>query len=107
MGSRLPHRDPSVDYLRGNARLAVTEACSNTVEHGYRDQDGTVHVEAATTESDVCIRVVDEGSWKPPQPESTGIRGRGLALIRALMPNVAVYTGSGGTSVELRVPLPA
>ncbi|MFI6869188.1 ATP-binding protein [Nocardia sp. NPDC050406] len=86
--------------------LAVSEACTNAVEHGYRDRPGTVFVEAEATESDIHILVRDRGRWVPPHPEVNSLRGRGLALMRALVPKVTVHTGNSGTSVELWVPLP-
>lgn len=83
--------------------LAVTEVCSNAIEHGYRDHVGTVSVEAWHTDSAIRIVVIDHGCWQPPQPN--GIRGRGLLLVRALIPEIELETGSSGTSVELRVPV--
>ncbi|WP_280183524.1 ATP-binding protein [Nocardia cyriacigeorgica] len=83
--------------------LAVTEVCTNAIEHGYRDHVGTVSVEASHTGSSIRIVVIDHGCWQPPQP--SGLRGRGLSLVRALIPEVELETGSAGTSVELRMPV--
>ncbi|MCP9620071.1 ATP-binding protein [Nocardia otitidiscaviarum] len=85
--------------------LAVTEVCSNAIEHGYRDRPGTVHVEGWATRSAVHLVVTDHGRWRPPRPDPGEVRGRGLRLVRALVPEVRLETGSTGTSVELRLPL--
>ena len=41
----------------------------------------------------------DEGSWRPPRESD---RGRGMALMEALMGSVEVDRGPGGSTVTLR-----
>lgn len=81
--------------------LVVNEACSNCVEHAYRDRDpGRMRIEARVRDGQVCVTVVDAGSWKPP-PADPGTRGRGLVLIRAVGDRVDVVGTDDGTSVEM------
>jgi serine/threonine-protein kinase RsbW len=82
--------------------LAVYEAMTNAVEHGYADQPhrpGSVRLQARRGSGQVQITVADEGSWRA----STGqrFRGRGLALMRLLTHDVHIVSGHGGTVVRL------
>ncbi|MDT5013296.1 MAG: hypothetical protein QOH57_4913, partial [Mycobacterium sp.] len=93
------------DGLRGDVVLAVGEACTNSIEHAYRDgKHGSVHVEAdfedGSGDGDIRVRVVDFGSWKTP-PADPGTRGRGLRLIKALAHSVALSPTTTGTTIEM------
>jgi PAS domain S-box-containing protein len=95
------------DALRADVVLAVGEACTNSIEHAYRDgAHGTVHIEAGFEGDDIHVRVVDFGSWKLP-PADPGTRGRGLRLINALAESVALSPTSTGTTVEMTFRVPA
>ncbi|MBF6302140.1 ATP-binding protein [Nocardia amamiensis] len=87
--------------------LAVGEACANAVEHGHRGDGGTVRLRASCTGAELNVAVADHGRWKPPDPQATSVRGRGLAIIRAVIPEVNVTTGDSGTTVAMRMPLTA
>lgn len=82
--------------------LAVCEACTNSIEHAYRADarcvvDLRLHLDAG------CLHVVvrDTGRWKPVGDGPT-TRGRGVAMMRAMMDDVDVDTGAGGTTVTMR-----
>jgi serine phosphatase RsbU (regulator of sigma subunit)/anti-sigma regulatory factor (Ser/Thr protein kinase)/anti-anti-sigma regulatory factor len=64
-------------------QLAVTEAVSNSIEHGYRTGGGAVQIDA-TLDDDGRLRctVSDQGRWREPAADP-GFRGRGLAIISA------------------------
>ncbi len=50
----------------------------------------------------VHLTVVDSGDWKVPQPDKDVSRGRGVALMRALMDKVHFESRTGdGSSVVL------
>ncbi|MGV0644241.1 SpoIIE family protein phosphatase [Mycolicibacterium sp. XJ2546] len=86
--------------------LVVNEACSNAVEHAYRDRDsGRMRVAADVEEHEVYISVSDHGSWKPP-PADPGTRGRGLLLMRAVSDGVDLDGTPAGTTVEMSFRLP-
>ncbi|MCM6774170.1 ATP-binding protein [Nocardia sp. CDC159] len=85
--------------------LAVSEACSNSVEHGYRGEGGLVRLHASASATDLRITVTDRGSWKPRDTPSDPWRGRGLELIRALVPGASLTPGPDGTEVEFRIPI--
>lgn len=85
-----------------NVLVAAGEACANAVEHGHRDAPGgTVRLRAEARADRLYLSVADSGRWKPPEPEAAPHRGRGLALMRALMQHVTVTPGAGGTTVAM------
>jgi len=49
----------------------------------------------------VHLTITDSGSWKPPQAARDSTRGRGIALMRGLMQEVAIKPGIAGTTVHL------
>ncbi|MEU6807800.1 ATP-binding protein [Streptomyces sp. NPDC046831] len=88
---------------RQNVLVAAGEACANAIEHGHRHARGaTVRLHADASADGVRLVVADSGSWRTPQPQARPHRGRGMALMRALMQQVTVTPGPSGTSVEMR-----
>ncbi|MEU6157403.1 SpoIIE family protein phosphatase [Streptomyces sp. NPDC047130] len=82
--------------------VAAGEACANAVEHGHRDlPGGPVRLSAAATADEIHLVVEDSGRWKPPEPGADPFRGRGLALMRAMMQEVSVAQGGTGTTVRM------
>ncbi|WP_039801798.1 ATP-binding protein [Nocardia araoensis] len=90
---------PAYDVL-----LAVSEACTNAVEHGHQGDGGVVRLRASIDGDELRVTISDSGRWKQPDPQADSLRGRGMPLIRALIPEVTVTTGDSGTVVELRTP---
>ncbi|MFI5614377.1 SpoIIE family protein phosphatase [Amycolatopsis sp. NPDC051903] len=83
--------------------VAAGEALANAIEHGHRDSpDGLVRLRATATVDRVEVIVTDTGTWKPPRASNRSPRGRGLALMRALLEEVSVDPGPAGTTVRLR-----
>jgi anti-sigma regulatory factor (Ser/Thr protein kinase) len=82
--------------------VAVGEAAANAIEHGYGpDGHGVVTVDASMADAGELLVVVrDHGAWidRP----SARDRGRGNQLMRALMDEVEVGTGTDGTEVRMR-----
>lgn len=82
--------------------VAAGEAVANAIEHGHRDHPmGPVTLNATVGATDVKITVVDSGSWKPPEPDAKAHRGRGIALMRALVDDVVINPENGGTTTHL------
>jgi serine phosphatase RsbU (regulator of sigma subunit)/anti-sigma regulatory factor (Ser/Thr protein kinase) len=79
--------------------LAVSEACNNAIEHGYAGSAGPVFVRVVDDGEVVRVTVLDRGRWRTePSGED---RGRGLAIMEAVM-DVADITSNGeGTQVVL------
>jgi anti-sigma regulatory factor (Ser/Thr protein kinase) len=80
--------------------VAVNEAAANAIEHAYGLIDAEFVVEAHHDRDVVEFVVRDFGQWR--NRRSSGDRGRGLALARAMMDSVDVQPGSDGTVVRLR-----
>jgi serine/threonine-protein kinase RsbW len=91
--------------------LAVSEAVSNSVEHGYGvdhaaagrpgpvELSGVVHASPDGMRHAV-LTVTDRGVWRPPSGES-GYRRRGIPLMEACAATVTVDGTSSGTTVVL------
>ena len=91
--------------------LAVSEAVSNSIEHGYRvpsdavDHPGIVAVRGRIlTEPDgyrrAEITVHDEGSWREPAGGAS-TRGHGMLIMRTCSDRFSIEHGPGGTTVVL------
>ncbi|TLF76495.1 SpoIIE family protein phosphatase [Nocardia cyriacigeorgica] len=93
--------------LASDLVAAANEACSNSIEHAYRDSDsGVVELSARCDTEQVEIRVTDTGNWKP-QSADRGYRGRGLDMMRALTEELDIDHSGSGTRVRMSVTLPA
>ena len=91
--------------------LAVYEALANTVDHVYRHapEPGPVRIFACRFDDAIRVTITDHGNWRDGDDtaDTTRLfRGRGLPLIRVLIPNVYLEHGPAGTTVHLRAPLP-
>jgi anti-sigma regulatory factor (Ser/Thr protein kinase) len=87
-------------------RLAVSEAVSNVVVHGYRHAgrgDFTVSVQWGDDQLEVTVR--DHGCGMQPRMDSPGA-GLGLPLIASLAKSFSVSEPpDGGTEVRMTFPL--
>ncbi|MET9368825.1 SpoIIE family protein phosphatase [Streptomyces griseoflavus] len=85
-----------------NVLVAAGEACANAIEHGHRDAPGDpVRLRAEARAGDLRLTVADSGRWKTPQPGAGTHRGRGVALMHALMQRVTITSGATGTTVDM------
>lgn len=88
---------------RRDVVLAVSEAAANAAEHAYAfDGTGLVRVEARVSDGDLQVTIRDEGAWRAPRSDTD--RGRGRAMMEALMSDVTIDTGMDGTAVRMRLP---
>ena len=80
------------DELASDVLLAVTEACTNVVQHAYRGSPpsgGEIEVSAEYVSSELTIAVRDRGLGFAPRVDSPGL-GLGLPVIAALTRNVEI-----------------
>ena len=89
---------------REDVVLACTEAATNAIEHAYIGRRGDVLIEAESEDGGLQVSVIDHGRWRHPRPDDS--RGRGLDLVRAVIGDVDVERGEGGTTVRMRVGVP-
>ena len=80
--------------------LACSEACANAVEHPVEPKRHLFEVEARQTPTEIELAVRDFGTWRNEQ--SGGYRGRGLAMILALMDATEIVTGENETTIVMR-----
>lgn len=57
---------------------------------------------AVTLADRLHLTVVDNGDWKPPRPDPAAHRGRGIALMRALMQDASIDWGASGTTISMQ-----
>lgn len=87
-----------------NVLVAAGEACANAIEHGHRHAPGQgVRLRAEALVDNLRLTVADSGRWKVPQPELNAHRGRGVALMRAMMQQVTITPGPSGTTVDMQM----
>jgi anti-sigma regulatory factor (Ser/Thr protein kinase) len=79
--------------------LAVSEACTNAVEHAYSPVPAQFSVDACTENGDVRIVVRDTGQWRSPRGTN---RGRGLKIIESAMDEVTVEAAPSGTEIVMK-----
>ena len=89
--------------ILADAKMAVTEACTNVVVHAYGETDGELEVEMLADDYAVTVVVRDRGTGiRPRAARETGALGLGLPLIAALSDAFEVRGGPGiGTEVRM------
>jgi serine/threonine-protein kinase RsbW len=88
--------------------LAVNEVITNSVLHAYRDLGGPVTLDAEAVVpfpgmGVATFTIRDRGTWRTTDADRGG-PGYGLVVIRDLMDDVRIDTGSAGTTVVLSTP---
>lgn len=94
----LRHRGAG-DRACNEITLAVSEACTNAIEHAYSPAPAQFEVHATAGDGMVTIVVGDGGRWRTPQGRD---RGRGLRIINAAMDQVEIDSDDTGTRVVMR-----
>ena len=84
-------------------KLALTEACSNSVRHAYGPDDGIVELLYELWPDRLIVEVSDEGSGFEPPSEleemgDFGEGGLGIAIIREIVDELEISEKSGGGS---------
>ena len=86
----------ATDAEASDVLVAAGEACENAIEHsGSR----TFAIQARRQDDGAEIVVRDHGRWSDEPPEED--RGRGLALIEALVDRVEIVSDKDGTEVRM------
>ena len=88
----------SADLLMSeDIAVAVSEACTNVVHHGYRGgASGAFRVHAESVEGAVLVTVSDDGSGVAPRSDSPGL-GLGLPLMGLLTDDLSIAHPDEGT----------
>jgi serine/threonine-protein kinase RsbW len=91
-----------------DVKLALTEACSNSIRHAYADgREGEVEIRYELEDASLAIEVSDEGGGFDPallEPDGGGLDegGLGIAIIRALTDDLSIGPRSGDAGYCVR-----
>jgi anti-sigma regulatory factor (Ser/Thr protein kinase) len=96
------------ERVLADVALAVSEACTNVVEHAYRErpEPGTLSVCVQQHGSALAIVVSDEGSGVSPRDDSPGL-GMGMALMAAVADGLQIDHDGVATRLHLTFELTA
>jgi serine/threonine-protein kinase RsbW len=107
--SGLSNLRPLDDETLGDLKLAVTEACSNSVRHAYREgREGAVQVVYELHPDRLVVEVSDEGDGFPVEQSlavtggSLTEGGLGIAIIRELADELEFGPRENGKGSRLR-----
>jgi serine/threonine-protein kinase RsbW len=95
------------DETLGDLKLALTEACSNSVRHAYENGGGTVEICYELHADRLVVEVVDRGQGFDPsdrgaQDDDLAEGGLGIAIIRALADELELEGRTNGRGARLR-----
>lgn len=94
------------ETVLADLKLAVTEACSNAVQHAQLPERGVVHLRFQVDQDEILIEVEDKGTGLRRLPEPAGQfaeAGMGLSIIRAIVDELDIEPGAdGGTLIRMR-----
>jgi serine/threonine-protein kinase RsbW len=103
--SGLARLRPLDDDTLADLKLALTEACSNSIRHAYPGGEGTVGIRYDLHDDRLSVEVMDEGPGFDP-PASAGAvdeldeGGLGIAIIRALVDELDVSSDARGSRLR-------
>jgi serine/threonine-protein kinase RsbW len=95
---------PFPDGVLGDMKLALTEACTNSVQHAYDGGEGMVEILYELHPDRLVVEVSDTGEGfeldgrKPEEPGELAESGLGIAIIRALADELEISDRNGGGS---------
>lgn len=88
-------------------KLALTEACTNSMRHAYGSGGGSVEIQFVLEAESIAIEVLDDGggirmpNGREAESDSDG-GGLGLAIIRAVTDETEIGRRHDGTGSRLR-----
>ena len=100
---------PLAEETLADLKLALTEACSNSVRHAYDEKGGHVSISFELRDDRLIVEVVDDGAGF--EPEAAGGNGDtaelsegglGIAIIRSIADEVEIGGGVNGRGSRLR-----
>jgi serine/threonine-protein kinase RsbW len=103
----ISHLRPLTDETLADLKLALTEACSNSVRHAYGGGDGTVEIRYELHADRLVIEVADNGGgFDPAGAREADLElaegGLGIAIIRSIADDLEIGTGEAGRGSRLR-----
>ena len=95
---------PLSEETLSDLKLALTEACTNSVRHAYEGRGGTVEIVYQLEPDRLVVEVTDDGSGFQPSEVEGGENGDlnegglGIAIIRAVADEVEIGERESGGS---------
>src|SRR5918998_3823621 len=88
-------------------KLALTEACSNSVRHAYPGREGVVEIVYELRDDALVIEVADDGEGfqdvpSPERADDLTEGGLGIAIIRSLADELEIGAREDGRGSRLR-----
>jgi serine/threonine-protein kinase RsbW len=98
---------PLSEETLSDMKLAVTEACTNSVRHGYQDGGGRVEILYELQPDRLVVEVADDGpgfdaSGDRPTEANLAEGGLGIAIIKAVSDEFESGERSDGRGSRLR-----
>jgi serine/threonine-protein kinase RsbW len=99
---------PFPEEALADLKLALTEACSNSIRHAYAsDEEGHVQIAYELGHDRIAIEVVDDGEgFDPDGEEAAGDEltegGLGIAIIRSIADEFDLASSPGSRGSRLR-----
>ena len=95
------------DETLADLKLALTEACSNSVRHAYENGEGVVEILYELQSDRLVIEVADSGGGFDPdaakdEDEELTEGGLGIAIIRSIADEFEIGTREDGSGSRLR-----
>jgi serine/threonine-protein kinase RsbW len=96
------------DETLADLKLALTEACSNSVRHAYGNGEGHVDISFELRDDRLIVEVADDGSGFEPEQSAKDDDdmltegGLGIAIIRSIADEVEIGGRSDGKGSRLR-----
>lgn len=98
---------PVSDELLADLKLAITEACGNSVRHAYPDGPGDVSVSYLFDRDAIELVVEDQGvgvtTDAAAPSRGTGDSGMGMSIIRTVVDELEIYPGADGRGTVVRM----
>jgi serine/threonine-protein kinase RsbW len=97
---------PLAEETLADLKLALTEACSNSVRHAYPGAEGSVEIRYELKSDRLVIEVTDDGEgFDPshrPADDALSEGGLGIAIIRAVADEMEIGQKPTGRGSRLR-----
>ena len=94
-------RDCGLDECGVNdVKLAVSEAATNALVHGYDGGEGSIRVHARIEGDELLISIADDGAGMKPRSDSPGL-GLGLPVIASVAHRLEVLDEGPGTELRM------
>jgi serine/threonine-protein kinase RsbW len=101
---------PIPEETVSDLKLALTEACTNSVRHAYGEgREGEVEIRYQLEPDRVVIEVIDAGKgftdvqWEAHERDELSESGLGIAIIRALADELELGERPDGGGSRLRI----